>query len=158
VNIQSVVKFNNVYWYALEPGDGTRYQFGIINFQYSFETGFRFESEKTDTKVNDYFVRTPVSYREGDSGVVFQGIGSGRDYVLVIVDMPSGQGVYPIMKQALLEIDRHTVNYYKGHTNDRMMSSTIAAILLAVSVLWQDPNNIQGALEEMLRWPEIFKE
>lgn len=154
---QAMALLDQAYWYALQPGDGTRYQFGIIEFDAA-------DSKTELAEMNDKVEiagRHPynlLSHREEDVGIgdVVQGVGAGHRYVMIIVNMPSSSGCYPIMKSSLDNVDKALVNYYIYHTNDSLFPSTVAAILLAASVLYKMPYNLAGAVEKMLEWPKVL--
>ena len=77
---QAHVQFSGVHWYALQPGDGTRYQFGFIDFYKAFDKEV---SEITPT-VTDKSQTIRGNYpriKSGNSGLAyvsdaFVGIGS----------------------------------------------------------------------------------
>lgn len=133
---------NSYYWsrmdfYALEPGDGTKYRFGILHLDPRWDDG---------VEVTGHF------------GHIFSGVGDGTGYVGLLIAMPSCQGFYELMIDAVRDPRRHLIGYVRGHMPGAQDNYTIAAILLALSVLVDDPADTVGACAAMLRAPELLKE
>jgi hypothetical protein len=159
---QAHVRFNGVHWYCLQPGDGTRYQFGFIDpsAALNFTAG---SVQPTKTNKNEYIeghhprIRVPGRTEYAHVGDVFSGIGvNGDDYLIVVVDMPGGQGCYPVLKFSLNNIDGHIVRYYVDHTGGKLYPPTVAAVLLAVSVLMHNPSDTVKAARRMLNWYSLL--
>ena len=100
-------------FYCLQPGDGTRYEF---------------------------FVTFPIIMPgiweddEGNAGWaevedVIRGL--GPDFVLVGINMPGCQGIYPTSLRALKDLHRPHVMYMSNHMGGLYLY-TVAAVLLAV--------------------------
>ena len=131
--------------YRMEPGDGTRYEFFIA----PLESGEMHSCRGADG----------TSIFPMDMSDVITGVGDGGDdFVTLGILMPSGQGVYEVRKLALRKPAAHYVDYLMGHMPGIKNAYTVAAILLACSVLVDRPLAIEEAAEAMLRTPELLEE
>jgi len=116
--------------YHLEPGDGSAYEFSITDWD----------------------------LEENVSNGTVQGIGSG-DYVTLTIHRPyTSVGSYEVSKCMLRYPHAHDVAYLRspGHGFETSVKYTLAAIMLAAGVLVDNPNNLDGACEEMLRAPQVL--
>jgi hypothetical protein len=105
------------YYYLLEPGDGTRYQFNLTSC-YGLEK-------------------------------VIPGV--SKEHVLVgFKNYPS----FVIKENEILEPQKHMVSYARGQTN--APAYTIAAVLLAASILLINPENLDEACVRMRRARELL--
>ena len=120
-------------YYALEPGDGTVYRFGLM----------RLES---------------AIVKKGMLVHLYPGCGNGKDYVGVLINMPAWQGYYELRKDSLKGIAPHYVNYVANHMTKDAYPPTVCAVLLALEVLLDEPINLTLACENMLRWREVLEE
>lgn len=110
--------------YALEPGDGTRYQFSIGECA-------------------------------GHNSTI-TGVGQGNEYVTLTI-YGSEVGSYEVRKDALREPEEHLVDYLKGHSFGRVYTYTIAAVIMAASVLIDRPGNLEEAMDAMLKASDLLK-
>lgn len=139
---QSVGAFR-MYRYRLEPGDGTSYEFFIAPLE-KFVSGLTVDSDgRRDSRIGDLI--TGVHSEE-------------EEFVTLGICMPSGQGVYEVNKWALRNPTRPYVRYLMSHMPGVKSEYTVAAILLACSVLVDRPNALEDAAKEMLRAPELLEE
>jgi hypothetical protein len=127
--------------YALQPGDGTLYQFFLVDL--------------------DEPCRTCVTNGSGDTYrddwvPTVAGVASGG-YMTVGICMPGIQGVYEVPKDSGEDIiPAHWVDYVASHMGLEGKRYTVAAVLLAAAVLITDPGDLEGACQEMLRAREIL--
>lgn len=113
--------------YKLEPGDGTMYRFGFSEF------------------------------KPGAAYVMDSGVGrSGEEYIWAYIKMASSTGVATIMKSSLENFrgpyGEQLVSYLKssGHGWENIGDYTAVAVLLALSVLKDDPWDVEGAAQAMM--------
>jgi hypothetical protein len=130
---KSHIRDGHVNWYALEPGDGTLYRFAYVCLG----------------SLND-------NRWTGRFGHIFPGVGDGSSYVGVLINMPSGQGFYELMIDSIREPHAGFVSYVQGHMPGVRDRYTVAAVLMALSVLVDNPTDYNGACEAMLRAREIM--
>ena len=128
--------------YMLQPGDGTRYEFFIVDLS---------EPGGTWTQLGD----AKETWTGGWSPTI-EGVGSGHDYVTIGICMPGVQGVYEMQREALKNLYPHHVEYLHSHMNLKRKQYTVAAVLLAASVLIHDPDDLTGACAAMLKVHELF--
>jgi hypothetical protein len=102
-------------------------------------------SPQTFTWVPPNRVKTPV----------ISGVGDKTGYITVGITMPSGQGTYELLIDHVCKPDKELVAYYYYHTGAHLDLYMIAAILLAVSVLVDDPSDLEGAARAMLKASDI---
>lgn len=119
--------------YMFQPGDATRYTFSLVRLD-SYNQGIGL------AKDGDY-----------DTADVY-GIVSGvsESYVMLIVHMPSSQGSYEFARTSLRQ---PWANYFHDYARSKMRQVdeyTLKAILLAVSVLVDEPDNLDEAGKKML--------
>ena len=124
-------------FYRLQPGDETRYEFFIT--QPSNPQNGYWEDEMNTGMAKD--------------NQVISGLEPG--FVLIGIDMPGRQGMYPTSKAKLKDLQKHHVMYMSGHMG-RLNPYTVAAVLLAVGVLVENPYDLLVAAKAMLRAPEIL--
>lgn len=131
--------------YRMEPGDGTHYEFFLAPLD-SVAFGARINAKGTELP--------PM-----DMCDIITGVSTGpNDFVMLGILMPSGQGVYEARKDSLRKPAEHFVGYLMGHMPGVKNAYTVAAILLACSVLVDEPDNLAKAAEAMLRAPELLEE
>lgn len=111
--------------YCLQPGDGTRYEFYIV----------------------------PLDGAEGVEGVI-GGVGDGEGFVTLGVCMKGSQGSYEVRIRSLRDPHFPFLEYVSGQMNG-VYIYTLAAVILAASVLVDRPAALQEAAEAMLRAPEF---
>ena len=130
--------------YRMEPGDGTRYEFFIAPL---------------DTFWPMSCINAEGRYLPGHPNLDDIITGVERDeFVILGICMPSGQGVYEVGKFSLRNPTKPYVDYLMGHMPGVSSVYTVAAILLACSVLVDEPANLAKATEAMLRAPELLEE
>lgn len=113
--------------YSLEPGDATRYEFSLI----------------------------PLGYKGGCRLVdVVTGVGSGENYVQLVIHMASSVGSYEVMKASLRHCDDRFIMYL-ANKMPHVYFPTLVAIALAGSVLVDNPEAVDKAAEKMIGWREV---
>lgn len=128
--------------YRLEPGDGTRHEFFIV----PLESGTM--ARNVDAEGNELSM---------DIGDIITGVQAKENaFVTLGICMPSGQGVYEVRKDSLRNPSGPFVGYLMSHMPGVKNAYTIAAILLACSVLVDRPSALEDAAEAMLRAPELI--
>lgn len=133
LNRQSVSRLSSIA-YNLQPGDATSYTFVI-------------------------------SFLERSSSQVFSGVGQNpeADYFFLSIQMSggSGCGILGLDLVKLLRDDlgssSYTLGYASGHGFGAVNSYTLAAVLLACSVLLDNPDDLHQACEQMLRASELLR-
>jgi len=133
-NIQCMTRLP-IRWYSLMPGDATHYRFGVFEID-------------SPSRV---FVPSGPS-----QAALFPGTGDGEGYVGVLIAMPHGQGYYELRKESIRNIHRPYVNYVLGHMNDSLRLYTVCAVLLALSVLIDEPDALEEACSAMLCVPAVL--
>src|SRR4030042_3140152 len=117
-----------VHRYVMEPGDGTRYVFSFF----------------------------PINMKEKQSDQTLSGVHHG---MWLSIEMPSQSMAMTIPLDAVIGMstnnDDNFVDYIRGKA-PQMDRYTICAVLLALSVLYYDITDINNAMKEMLRVPEIL--
>jgi hypothetical protein len=128
----NVIGAGTTYIYRMEPGDGTRYVFTLTDLE---TVGGMFSDN---------------GLQEPDSKDL---VGADHTYALLSVMQP-GNGAYPFSKHALA----HPSRYYVRYMREKMCADeyTLAAVLLACSVLVGDPYDLTGAAERMLLAPRLL--
>jgi len=86
-------------------------------------------------------------------GGAISGVGDGHDYMTLVLHSP-GTGSYEVSSSFLRDPQKHRAIYLLPHF--RCLPYAIMAILLACSVLVDDPDNVTGACEQMLRVSEYL--
>ena len=145
-------------WFALQPGDGTLYRFAFGRLESAFSSVYE-GPEGVDLSPDE-----PAVFYEKVQGVgpMFSGVGDGSEYVQVLIRMPHWQGIYEVTESSVLICGkddgfcRMHAQYLKGHMSDGGYLYTIVAVLLALSVLLEDPYDLEGACKAMLRAPEVL--
>lgn len=113
--------------YNISPGDGTKYDFSIV-----------------------WLGEQPYSWQ------VVGGVGNGADFVGLIFHGISRQGAYELRRSSLQEPHRHFIGYVLGHMGlDDSFACSISAVVLAAGVLVNDPGDLEGAADAMLRAGEL---
>ena len=132
-----------MYRYRMDPGDATRYEFFIAPLE-KFASGVTVDSNGArDSRIGDLIIG--VHDKE-------------EEFVTLGILMPSGQGVYEVRKDSLRNPARHFVDYLMGHMPGVKNAYTVAAILLACSVLVDEPANLAKAAEKMLQAHTLLEE
>lgn len=123
-------------WYTLMPGDGTQYRFG--------------------------FMRLDDNFRRDCGSRLKMFPGTSHYHVLVVVAMYPKSGCYELSMRTLREIkEDHSLapgeaSYLAGHAGcDKY---TALAVVLALTVLIDDPYNVADACEAMLEAEELRHE
>lgn len=130
--------------YRMEPGDGTRYEFFIAPL---------------DTFWPMFCIDADGRFLAGHPNLDDIIAGVERDeFVTLGILMPSGQGVFEVTKSSLRNPARHFIGYLMSHMPGVKNAYTVAAILLACSVLVDRPSALEDAAEAMLRAPELLEE
>jgi hypothetical protein len=141
-----------IYRYRLQPGDGTNYEFSIIFYDKTHSTSVLTDHNfEIDTSSINYGVEYVIS-----------GINK-RDYVTLVLHNP-GDGVlnietgsYEFRKYSLRNIDAGLFGYAVGHLSRNPLNPhTVAVLLLAASVLIDDPLDIIGALKKIKAEKDIL--
>lgn len=140
--------------YSLEPGDGTRYQFGF--FRYDHDAIGRVNTFSYERK-GDSKIPVEVDVKIHDNlGVITTGIGpTGKQYVRVFICMSHSQGAHDLMLESVRNPDDGLLGYCLGHMAN-VDKYTMAAVLFALSKLVDQPYAISKAQQEMLRAPELL--
>jgi hypothetical protein len=128
----------------MEPGDGTRYEFFLA------QLGTFWPMSCIDAEGR--FLAGRPNLDDVITGV------ERHQFVMLGICMPSGQGVYEVRKSALRKPTAHYADYLMEHMSGVKNAYTVAAILLACSVLVDEPSNLAKAAEAMLRAPELLEE
>jgi len=125
---------NEEHHYLLQPGDGTAYRF---SFQYYPEG-----------------IMDVDGYPAHKANVLDSGVGDGSNYVRISINMPGGSGIGCVMRNPLscfgTEGDTLT-GYLKSHGLGNVNDYTLVAVLFAVKVLVNDPEDLLDATAEMLK-------
>jgi len=95
------------------------------------------------------FSMTPCA----DHGNMISGIGNDGGYVTLVLHSP-GFGGYEVHEDFLRNPAKHQAMYLQPHFKVGLY--TIMAILLACSVLINDPDDLTGACEKMLKVHEFL--
>jgi hypothetical protein len=113
----------------LQPGDGTLYRFGFCYYPQDEEESYVL-----------------------DSGAGYP------DYVKAYINMPGGVGlgVVPLFQLKYFPEQTHMLNYLSGQGFHDVYPYTLVAVLLALKVLVENPQNVQAASEAMLAAQEII--
>jgi len=111
--------------YMLQPGDATRYVFGLANL-------------------------IP------GCGPVISGVGDGVGYFILAIMTGYSSGVAILGDWMVKDVQPHDLGYAKSHGMKDVNEYTLAACMLAASVLLDDPDNIEGACAAMLKAPELL--
>jgi hypothetical protein len=141
--------------YVLMPGDGTRYQFGF------FEPGFQYTIHAERTVNSDEFIngiRVPqhkAFIRKDKVEYLFSGIGDGKDYLYIWIEMPSGNEYFWVDTHELLLKPTDLASIRARAP--KAYNYTLVAVLLAVSVLWRNNENFIGACKRMLEAPNYLE-
>lgn len=109
--------------YALEPGDGTHYEFSLFRCS-------------------------------GHNGTI-RGVGDGSGFVGLILHSP-GTGSYELRLDSVRNPKAHYSAYLMSHF--KAAQYTLMAIILAASVLVDQPDNVEAAMDAMLKTPELLKD
>lgn len=123
LNINECISEHMIF-YRLEPGDGTCYRFG--------------------------FCRVPESHH---SSVIADGMhGEESDFIFISISMPggSGCGVLRISQLRDMEANPYHVSYAQNHGFEHVYLYTLAAVMLALSVLVDNSDDLLKAGEAML--------
>lgn len=116
-------------FFMLQPGDATRYTIGM-------------------------------GHLDPGAQHVIPGVGttdhSADRFVMLVIISPFRSGVTIINAQNVKRPHSFDVDYTMGHGLDKCDPYTVAAALLAASVLLDDPTNIEAAHAAMLKAPELF--
>lgn len=82
------------------------------------------------------------------------GVGNGSRYVTLTLHSP-GMGSYELTKEQLRQVDYHFFCYARAHFN--AVDYTLAAVLLATSVLVDNPKMLTSACQRMLEVPDVLR-
>lgn len=134
-----------MYWYAIAPGDATKYRFGFMPLE-------RILVHYTDGNICQHTVEAAEFHNNGMSEL-FPGTDRGLDYTLVVVAM-NPSGCYEMRNSVLRNPNAGDVGYFAGHAG--VNPYTAAVVLLALSVLIDDKDNLADAAKAMLRAPELL--
>jgi len=137
---RNVVADTNVHNYLMQPGDGTLYRFGFAEYP-----------------------RGKDLFKYGDAYILESGVsGAPDEYIWFYINMSSGGGVGCALKSSLRDFldayPMHYFNYQKSHGFYHVNDYTLAAILLALGVLIDDPSDVNAAARAMLAAPVVFQE
>ncbi len=126
------------YRYCLQPGDATKYEFALTRLPLGLS------GEKVL-----YDPRTLLSDEPQDADVtdLVTGVDSGG-YVTLSILMTAWQGSYEIKRGQLRSPELTTVEYLVGHMQGAYVY-TVAAVVLAASVLIDQPLNLVKAVHRM---------
>lgn len=126
------------YRYALEPGDGTRYEFMITHHFFNL----------ADSNI-------------WNLSELIAGVGDKGEFVTLTVIIPLSQGSYEFDKYRLAffaddpSVHRHYLDYAHSHM-PACSKPTLAAVMIAAGVLALNPAHVDRAATQMLRWRELF--
>lgn len=119
--------------YMMQPGDATRYSFSLIPVEH-YGPGIG--------------MGRGGSYDTAEVGDVITGV--NQNYVTLFIHSSFAQGSYEFSKLALAQ---PWENYFYDYAQSKMRhvdEYTLKAILLAVSVLVNEPDNLEQAGKKML--------
>jgi len=122
--------------YMIQPGDATRYTFSLTHLD-SFDDGIGFDE--------DYI---------GIDNIQECIAGINQDYVKLTVEMGDCCGTYEFRKESLRHPEENHFFGYARNKFPHVDEYTLMAILLAVSVLVDEPDNLVKAAEKMLKVKE----
>ena len=122
------------YTYAFEPGDATRYRFSFYD--------------------NEQIVETMGEYRQTETSMLIPG--AGKDYVTLIIQMPSYSGSYEFHIESIRRLHLPFIHYAAGKLSGCDLY-TVAAVMLAMRVLVDNPWATQKAARAMLQAPELLE-
>ena len=116
--------------YMMMPGDGTKYRFGYSRVS---------------------MCDNPVIIGDGVTM-------NPSDYIWFYVDMRGGCGVSIVHKSGVRQVARepHIIGYLQGKGMDNVDEYTLIAVLLALSVLIDEPSNLEDAAKKMLNAGHIL--
>lgn len=112
----------NMHRYMLQPGDATKYRFFLADLVSLIEV-------------------------QGTLGQLISG--TNRNYLTIGICMPGSQGTYEMRRNEVRDPSRSLAQYLAAHMGNADLY-TVCAVLLAASVLVDDPDNLQKACEKML--------
>lgn len=122
-----------LHWYAIAPGDATRYRFGFVVLGN---------------------VHLPTSADESDYDELFPGT-TPNSYVMVIVAM-SQSGCYELSIGNIKKPTGAYATYFANHAGiDRY---TAMAVILALGVLIESPDSVDKAAKRMREAPKYLAE
>lgn len=84
------------------------------------------------------------------------GVGDGKDFVTLTIYSTLGCGSYEVRRDALRHPESHFIGYLRSHSFCMVPEYTIAAVLLAASVLIDKPLSLNDAMDEMLKAKELL--
>jgi hypothetical protein len=161
MNIQKHTIFNKVHYYALEPHDGSHYEFMMMRLKERAGN-----TELTHTSLDDPNSRILESSRTLSDKPSIMGVGDGSDYIQITIIMETGQASVPILEAHLYAIDRacfrshgtddlievaqavgSVYGYFQGHSGNQIYIVTLCAVLLAASSLFYEPDDMLRAAE-----------
>lgn len=90
----------------------------------------------------------------GHNGTI-RGVGNGSGYVGLILHGP-GSGAYELRIDSVRNPQWHYVDYLSQYF--KAAPYTLTAILLAIGVLVDQPDNVEAAMDAMLKTPELLKD
>lgn len=137
-----------MYWYAIAPGDATRYRFGFM----PLERMMVHYPEMADDVIIQRAGSAAAAHITG-MDELFPGTEKGIGYTLVVVAM-NPSGCYEMRNSMLRNPTSGDVAYFASHAG--INPYTAAAVLLALSVLLDDKDDLAGAAKAMLRAPELL--
>lgn len=120
--------------YMLQPGDGTMYRLGFC-----------------------YYPENPEQAYVLDEGV---GPDAHEEYIKFYINMPGGTGMGVVMIVSLKDFPDgfHLIGYLRDHGLREIHIYTLIAVLQALKVLVDDPNNLAGACTSMLETRHLIYE
>lgn len=145
---QSMTKFK-MHRYRLQPGDGTAYEFFLAPICRPAPHDVRCVEAETGEEI------VPVFLHEIVTGVGTW-IEAAEDFITLGICMPGHQGTYEVRKSSLRDPRSHFVGYLSGKMGG-LYPYTVAAVVLAASVLVDEPMALEKAAEAMLRAPELLR-
>ena len=143
---QSMAMFYT-YRYHLQPGDGTAYSFTITPFR------------RTPISLSIEPGAPALDISPAPLYTLVGGVGSWEEaeenFVTLGICMPASQGSYEVRKSSLRAPQPHLVRYLSSHM-PHVDRYTLAAVVLAASILADRPDALEEAAEAMLRAPELL--
>ena len=143
--------------FCLMPGDGTVYRFGFFE-PYKIQDRVTIETDNSPETISGNPIPKQVGQPLANTELhnLLTGVGDGSNYIYIWIDNNDNGGVMTWMPRWSIENFDHRILHENQHRFGKTNIYTLAAILLAVTVLIKNSSDLIGACKKALEAPALL--